>query len=256
MSYTPIPSLYSATVFGRGWKTTQLEGSLIPRNFSAYFEFEDEPKKSLWNAIFDIQITELGTPSITGIQMLGSYLVADHFLLNFPQKYIINGELPMHWPESLDDEIEYLIEKPTRGNITRGMIKILEQHRFNLFELALTLAITQMEPVDWGRDTIWKLNSRTIPEAEMRNTRRKVETRVRQKVTLDFLKEVADLYNEVGQKNGKPIEAIMEKYNCSHRTASEYATKARREKLLPSTRPGKVTVRKPTDRKGKSNEKK
>ena len=45
-------------------------------------------------------------------------------------------------------------------------------------------------------------------------------------------------------------EALMRRYKCKHRTASEYATKAREIGLLPPTEPGKVTVNKPKARKG------
>jgi hypothetical protein len=43
----------------------------------------------------------------------------------------------------------------------------------------------------------------------------------------------------------------MESERVEHRTASDYATKARKLGLLPETTPGVVTIEKPKIKKGK-----
>ena len=86
-------------------------------------------------------------------------------------------------------------------------------------------------------------------ESEIKTLLKDIDRKIRQKITPDFLAEVARIYTEAGLRGERPIKAIEEFYKCSYRTAQDYATKAREQKLLPETTPGKVTVKKPRARK-------
>ena len=88
-------------------------------------------------------------------------------------------------------------------------------------------------------------------ESEIKTLLKDIDKKIRQKITPDFLAEVARIYTEAGLRGERPIKAIEEFYKCSYRTAQDYATKARELKLLPETTPGKVTVKKPRARKEK-----
>ena len=89
-----------------------------------------------------------------------------------------------------------------------------------------------------------------LNQDEIKELLKEIDTRIRKRITPDFLKEVARIYTEAGLRGENPVKAVSELYKCKPRTASEWATKARKLKLLPETSPGKVTVKKQTKRKG------
>jgi predicted nucleic acid-binding protein len=95
------------------------------------------------------------------------------------------------------------------------------------------------------------LERKPLTESEVKKLLKEIDKKIRQKLTPEFLGEVARIYTEAGLRGERPIKAIEEFYKCSYRTAQDYATKARTLKLLPETTPGKVTVKKATKRKEK-----
>jgi hypothetical protein len=74
---------------------------------------------------------------------------------------------------------------------------------------------------------------------------------LRKQITPEYLQHIADVYTQAVQNNKNPILAVMDSEHVKHRTASDYATKARKLGLLPETKPGVVTIETPKRKKGK-----
>jgi hypothetical protein len=74
---------------------------------------------------------------------------------------------------------------------------------------------------------------------------------LRKRVTPEYLQYIADIYTNAVIDGQNPVQTIMGTERVKHRTASEYATKARKQGLLPETDPGIVTINRPTAKKGK-----
>jgi hypothetical protein len=177
-------------------------------------------------------------------------------------------------------------------NVTRWKIKLIEQYRYTLLELALQIVVKtltpsyrdsnervfndkyyekllkdgqielnasnwdeylnrepQTEPVNLVR--WWNSNSEPLGAIELRELKSTINTRLRKQITPDYLQSIATIYVQAVKDGKKPIQAIMESERVEHRTASDYATKARKLGLLPDTKPGVVTIEKPKRKKGK-----
>ena len=150
---------------------------------------------------------------------------------------------------------EYRRLTPEADSVERWQIKVIEQYRFQLLQLAIRLAIEMGEPgyLDFptGVDRWWS----PIPALgtkEIKELQKKIDKRLRQKITPELLRKVAEIYTEAGLRNEKPVKAVQEFYKCAYRTAQDYVTYARQQSFLPPTTPGKVTVRKTKKRKGKA----
>jgi hypothetical protein len=243
-----IPNLIVAYAEPGDSEPTKFGDYVIAKNFVAVFRFRDEEK--VWVAIFTVRISELGTPKLLKIEVTGSR--AKHpkplmktytrenlheLLNNTPGRFASKEEL---------DEFERLAPEPE--SVERWQLKVIEQYRFQLLELGIRLAIDRGEPTymktpDGEKRRVY-LNRDPLTEFEVKKLLKEIDKKIRQKLTPEFLGEVARIYTEAGLRSEKPIKAIEEFYKCSYRTAQDYATKARILKLLPETTPGKVTVKK------------
>jgi hypothetical protein len=253
-----VPGLYMAWVEPGQSEPVYLNDRIIPETFTAWFHFKDKSKT--WLVEFHIKVAD--TPLLTSVTTHGSQ--------------INNGD---------------------RDTIQRWQLKVIEQYRYQLLELAVELAITTRtptvmlrreynaenmamlraitglghkpnqtvlehpstitgtlksgEPVDFVR--FWDGNPEPITGKELKALQRDIGKSVRRRVTDKFLKEIAGVYTRAVLDGLDPYPEIMAIYKCAHRTAQEWATKARAPHLgfLPPTTPGKVTVGKTKTRKGK-----
>ena len=259
MDTPSIPGLYTALIFAGDAESTLFEGRVIPKWFSGLFCFEDKhvidektgksyPKdeNKTWDVKFRVAISEEGTPSLYSVEVNGSFRavkLARTTREQYPPDLFI--------PKGTFKPSERDLPNPlNRESVERWQLKLVEQYRFQLLELALWLAISSVTPITEGNKTYWSLTEKSFDANEIREISKLIGKRIRQKITPDFLKEVAEIYTEAGLQKDDPVQALMRRYKCAHRTASEYATKAREIGLLPPTEPGKVTVNKPKARKG------
>jgi hypothetical protein len=253
-----IPSLYTALIFAGDSESTLFEGQVIPKWFSGLFSFEDKLVKDIrtgktrpkdeskkWDVRFKVAISEKGTPSLYSVEVNGSFKP----LMPKPLK---REEYP---PDVFIPKKDFFIPKYdfsrserelpnslNRESVERWQLKLVEQYRFQMLELALWLAVSSVTPISEGNKTYWTLTEKSFNADEIREITKSISKRIRQKITPDFLKEVAEIYTEAGLNKDDPVQALMRRYKCAHRTASEYATKARNIGLLPPTEPGIVTV--------------
>jgi len=195
---------------------------LIPSAFIAVFNFRD--KKRIWNSILTISVSDLGVPVLTDVHVKGS----------------------------LSTKLQGSV------GVTRTQLKFIEENRFDLFESALVMAVTriiQTKNIDGSYDLVSFDGSdtykRNFDKIELIKLRKEIDTRMRRRINSNYLKYIADIYTKAVIDGQNPIQTIMDTERVKHRTASEYATKARRQRLLPKTDPGIVTINRPTTKKGK-----
>jgi hypothetical protein len=255
-----IPNLAFAYAEPGRSEPTKFGEHLIAKSFTSVFHFKDEDKT--WSARFSIKITDLGTPKLLSVEVFGSR--AEHpkplskswDASNFHElleRLDSPGKLPPLYSEEELEEFDQL--QPEAESVERWQLKIVEQFRFQLLELGIRLAIElgdrmKKKTPDGGYELFY-VKREPFSESEIKKLLKDIDKKIRQKITPDFLADVARIYTEAGIRGEHPIKAIQEVYKCSHRTAQDYATKARELKLLPDTPSGKVTVRKPRARKEK-----
>lgn len=242
-----IPSLKHADIYIEEGQSALFEGRPIPKSFNVQFTLEDKPieddeekkisgkKRSrpkvygkFWTANFYLAISDGGTPTLMNVLVTG---MEKHFHPSMEAAGVNrrNGRIILN-------------TGLTRESVERWQLKFVEQYRFQMLELSLWLAISSVTPIHDGNQTYWDFSEKKFSVDEMKEISKSIGKRIRQKVTPDFLKEVAEIYTRAVLRGDNPIEALIQQYNCAHRTASEYATKARTMKFLPPTSPGRVTV--------------
>lgn len=250
-----VPGLHTAFCEPGQSEPTVLGKFVVPKNFLTIFTFKDfdkETKKWLdsdnWTVIFKVSVSDLGTPVLDGLEM--------------------------------------------SGNVTRWKLKLIEQYRYTLLELALQIVVVTRTPsYRDGNEKVfndkyyekllkdgkvelnannwdeyrnqepqtqlvklvrwWEGNSKPLGAKELRDLKITVNTKLRKQITPEYLKHIATIYTQAVRDGKKPIQVIMDSERVAHRTASDYASKARELGLLPETKPGVVTIARPKRKKGK-----
>ena len=250
-----IPNLVMAHSEPGQNEPTKFGDHVIAKEFRSIFKFKDGEKT--WSVYFTIKITELGTPKLLRVEVTGSR--AKHpkpITRTYTRENYHELEDNSRGVWVTEEELEEFNRlQPEADSVERWQLKLVEQFRFQLLELGIRLAIELGNPMKkQSPDGEWQLvymPREPFSESEIKTLLKDIDRKIRQKITPDFLAEVARIYTEAGLRGERPIKAIEEFYKCSYRTAQDYATKARELKLLPETTPGKVTVKKPRARKEK-----
>jgi hypothetical protein len=221
---------------------------VIASAFRSLFRFQDKDKT--WGVEFEIRVSNHGTPKLYSVHVTGSKAKHPKPLRTITQTATHSD--PTWTSEELE---EYERNSPEPESVERWQLKIVEQYRFQLLELGLHLALRLGEPT-FMKSPSGEVRRHWDPvtpftSKEIKQLQKEIDTKIRQKITPDLLAQVAELYTRAGLQGEKPIKAIQEFYKCSYRTAQDYATKARRAKLLPETDPGVITVTKIKPKAGK-----
>lgn len=250
-----VPGLHQAFCEPGRSEPTVLGKFVVPKTFQGIFMFKDFDKSTKewlagddWLAFFSISISDLGTPVLDGLEI--------------------------------------------KKNVTRWKIKLIEQYRYTLLELALQIVVKTLKPSyrdenerifnekfsealrkgekvsitaeNWDEyrnnepRTLpvslirwWTGNGEPLSAIELKELKVTVNTKLRKVITPEYLQHIATIYTQAVMDGKKPIQVIMDSERVAHRTASDYASKARKLGLLPKTKPGVVTIEKPTKKKGK-----
>jgi hypothetical protein len=153
------------------------------------------------------------------------------------------------------------------GNVERWKLKLVEQHRFQLVEIAFKVVVKTRVPrymlrEEYTPETVatlrafsllgmpernpilmelpthlkgepadfiryWGGRNEPVTAKEIKTLLKEVSTRSRKRITKAFLKEIADLYR-LAEKNGQnPHDVIMNAKGCKHRTSVEWVQKCR-----------------------------
>jgi hypothetical protein len=246
-----IPDLISASVnAASNIDSTEFKSHKVPRGFEAIFEIKDKKVGHFWKCVFFIGFGVKGTPALRSVSIYGSLDGNDPIIKEYVERNRkINDINPvgimylLHSADSGDPESQGFPEPKT---VERWQIKYVEMYRFQLLELAVQLAITRLEHFEFSNvDSYfdwWGEKKYVFSAAELKKIQKDIQMSIRQKISPEFLKEVAALYISAAKNGEKPVKAIQERYKCSYRTASDYGTKAREAGFLPPTTPGKVVI--------------
>jgi len=255
-----VPGLHTAFCEPGQSEPTMLGKFVIPKNFRTIFIFKHFDKESKawlkdddWLVTFTVSVSDLGSPLLDGLNIT--------------------------------------------GNVTRWKIKLVEQYRYTLLELALQIAVKTRSPsyrdakekvfTEQAMETLlqdghisitsdkdvtlefvdpinplfiieppdlvrwWTGNSEPLSAIELRELKSTVNTKLRKQITPEYLEHIATIYTQAVKDGRKPIQVIMDSERVEHRTASDYASKARKLGLLPETKPGVVTIETPRRKKKK-----
>ena len=226
MAAEGIPNLVMPSFSHGHTSWLPFEDHWIPRLFEMSFQFQDG--SSRWGAKFEISISDERKPILLQVTILGR---VDPFTDTVVKEVSVD-----------EDELE---------GVQRWQLNFIEKYRYQLLALSVESALHTRPPNPMPGEPYWAGIGEPVflSETESEKLARYIDEKVRQKVTREFLQEVANIYTKAGIRNENPIETIVEQKRCSHRRAQQYAAMARKQGLLPPTTRGKVTVEKPTKRK-------
>jgi hypothetical protein len=261
-----IPNLESAWVEPGQSEPVSFGEFVAPEQFMTFFTFRDDRKNiksGLWELEFSVGVSPLGTPKLVAVRVLGNRhteLIGDarsrdgveRWQLKVVEQYrtqllTLALRLAIEMRPTVLLRREYSAENmATSRALSKGGIKsneVVLEH-----PSTITGKLPNGEIADFVR--FWDGNPNPFNAKELKDLQKLIGVKIRQKITRDLLSEVAEIYNEEGSRlGGKPVKAIQTRFNCSYRTAQDYVKYAREEKLLPPTTAGKVTVKKPRNRK-------
>ena len=241
-----VPGLFMAWAEPGQSEPTYLGRHIVPKTFDTIFMFKEKDDKD-WTVIFTVSISDLGTPSLDsvvirqGVDRWKIKLIEQYryTLLEMALKIVVKTRTPQIMLES-----EY---SPLAVSVMRAMAKMgVESSNPVLMELP-----THLKGVPTKFVRYWDGKADPLTRSELSDLTKTINTTLRKQITPKYLKHIADVYTQAVKDGKNPIQAIMDSERVKHRTASDYATKARKLGLLPETKPGVVTIETTKRKKGK-----
>ena len=241
-----VPGLFMAWAEPGQSEPTYLGKHIVPKTFDTFFMFKEKDDKD-WTVTFTVSISELGTPTLdsvtirNGVDRWKIKLIEQYryTLLEMALKIVVKTRTPQIMLES-----EY---SPLAVAVMRAMAKLgVESSNPVVMELP-----THLKGVPTKFVRYWDGKADPLTRSELSELTRTINTTLRKQITPEYLQHIADVYTQAVQNGKNPIQAIMDSDRVKHRTASDYATKARKLGLLPETQPGVVTIETPKRKKGK-----
>ena len=225
---------------------TYLGKHIVPKTFDTIFMFKEKEDKD-WTVIFTVSVSDLGTPSLdsvtirNGVDRWKIKLIEQYryTLLEMALKIVVKTRTPQIMLES-----EY---SPLAVAVMRAMAKMgVESSNPVVMELP-----THLKGVPTKFVRYWDGKADPLTRSELSELTKTINTTLRKQITPEYLQHITTIYTQAVKDGKNPIQAIMDSERVKHRTASDYATKARKLGLLPETTPGVVTIETPKRKKGK-----
>ena len=280
MAIDLIPNLESAWVEPGQSEPVSFGEFVAPEQFLAFFTFRDDRKNTktgLWDLEFSVVVSPLGTPKLIAVNVYGNryeVLSIEDLEKDGVERWIEVSERDgvERWQLKVVEQYRTQLLTLALRLAVEMRPTVLLRREYSAETMALSRALTYLgikanekvlehpstitgklpngEIADFVR--FWDGERNPFNAKDLKDLQKLIGVKIRQKITRDLLSEVADIYNDEGTRiGGKPVKAIQTRFNCSYRTAQDYVRYAREEKLLPPTTAGKVTVKKPINRKGK-----
>lgn len=241
-----VPGLFMAWAEPGQSEPTYLGKHIVPKTFDTFFMFKEKDDQD-WTVTFTVSVSELGTPTLdsvtirNGVDRWKIKLIEQYryTLLEMALKIVVKTRTPQIMLES-----EY---SPLAVAVMRAMAKMGVESS-NPVEMELP---THLKGVPTKFVRYWDGKADPLTRSELSDLTKTINTTLRKQITPEYLQHIADVYTQAVQNGKNPIQAIMDTERVKHRTASDYATKARKLGLLPETQPGVVTIETPKRKKGK-----
>jgi hypothetical protein len=241
-----VPGLFMAWAEPGQSEPTYLGKHIVPKTFDTFFMFKEKDDKD-WTVIFSISVSDLGSPlldSVTirnGVDRWKIKLIEQYryTLLEMALKIVVKTRKPRFMLESEYDLV-------TVASLRAITLLGIESNNPILMELP-----THLKGVPTKFVRYWDGKAEPLTRTELSDLTKTINTTLRKRITPEYLQHIATIYTQAELDGKKPVLAIMDSERVEHRTASDYATKARKLGLLPETLPGVVTIEKPKRKKGK-----
>jgi len=237
----PLPGVIEVAIYGRTKKKIQKFNGM-PIWGSYHVDVRLQASDREWTIGLMIRVSDLGTPTLNSLDIRsGMRSLAENKSAPFIMSYL---EEKQKKGANLDDIIGelgilgsayYELDFPS---VERWQIKFVEQNRHTLMQMAIVQGLKDCT-LELGLD-LETINERII------------DSKIRQKITPDFLKQIAFFYENAASNGENPIKNIEILFQASERTVQNWATQARAQGFLPPTTQGKVTTKK---KNGVANEK-
>lgn len=241
-----VPGLFMAWAEPGQSEPTYLGKHIVPKSFDTFFMFKEKDDQD-WTVIFTVTVSDLGTPTLDsvvirhGVDRWKIKLIEQYryTLLELALKIVVKTRTPQIMLES-----EY---SPLTVSVMRAMAKMgVESSNPVVMELP-----THLKGVPTKFVRYWDGKADPLTRSELSDLTKTINTTLRKQITPKYLKHIANVYTQAVKDDKNPIQAIMDSERVKHRTASDYATKARKLGLLPETKPGVVTIETTKRKKGK-----
>lgn len=241
-----VPGLFMAWAEPGQSEPTYLGKHIVPKSFDTFFMFKEKDDQD-WTVIFTVTVSDLGTPTLDsvvirhGVDRWKIKLIEQYryTLLELALKIVVKTRTPQIMLES-----EY---SPLAVSVMRAMAKMgVESSNPVVMELP-----THLKGVPTKFVRYWDGKADPLTRSELSDLTKTINTTLRKQITPKYLKHIANVYTQAVKDDKNPIQAIMDSERVKHRTASDYATKARKLGLLPETKPGVVTIETTKRKKGK-----
>jgi len=241
-----VPGLFMAWCEPGQSEPTFLGKYIVPQHFMTIFMFKDKNAND-WEVVFTITVSELNTPALDSVTIRHSVdrwkikLIEQYRyqLFELALKIVVKTRVPAY---CLEDEYNLIMV---------ATFRLMSQMGVGTLNPVLMELPTNIKGVPTKFVRYWDGNANPLNVVELKDLSKTINTTLRKRVTPEYLQYIADIYTKAVLDGQNPVQTIMETERVKHRTASEYATKARNLGLLPKTDPGIVTINRPTTKKGK-----
>lgn len=243
MNAYAIPNLIETSVSQITREEKSFNGAPIWGAYTCEFKFQAPSRE--WVIALFIRISNLGTPAITSLEIRNlprlltkpgtSPYIIDY--LEAQNKKGVRTEKVLGSAEEMGSAF-YELDLPS---IERWQIKFAEQHRHALLYNSIEEGIKSFR--------LENPTQESLPDAES------IHKKIRQKITPEFLKQIAFYYIHSVENGDEPIKALQILYRTPERTVQNWATQARKLGFLEKTSRGKVSrveAKQSTKKKGKS----
>jgi hypothetical protein len=240
-----VPGLHEAFCEPGESEPVKFGKFIVPKTFKAIYIFK-ERKSDLgdglesndWTVIMTVSISELGTPVLDSVQISGNVtrsklkIVEEYryLLLELALKIVVKTRTPTF----RDVSQKVFTDRAMEELLTSGR---LEMNASNWKQYIASGGDKAPEIVRW-----WTENPEPLTRSELQELNKTINTSLRRRITPEYLERIATIYTQAKLDDKNPVQAVMDSERVEHRTASDYASRARKLGLLPETKPGVVTI--------------
>jgi hypothetical protein len=236
-----VPGLIEAFCEPGQSEPTYFGKFIVPKTFRAIYIFTERNSET-WTVTLTVSISDLGTPVLDSVEISGNVtrsklkIVEEYryLLLELSLKIVIKTRLPTF----RDTSERVFTDDFTKDLLANGSV-VMDASNYERY-LSQERSSKEPELVRW-----WTSNPDHLTREELQELNKTINTALRRRITPEYLQHIANLYTQAVLDGRNPVQAIMDSERVEHRTASDYATKARKLELLPKTEKGVVTIEKP-----------